>query len=266
MSVDFLSHIQDLTTAKPPLTSLKKLWEVFWRFIEFLLFFLNRLLIHVDAPLYDAEHVSPGSNTDYEGSNVDGNQQQTQEDSLRVSSYNVKEPKALWGWWQSKRGSSVNITYCSSKSPKRRSARLHYPESREKGGCDIYSVRLYTACTCRRCILPVMRVYNYGSLIWFPLCWKPTDLCDYLHGGAAEGLQVTGDASSSGAVGHLGTGNQLEYRPSHPWHWKPAEVPSFAFPFTKGNAGSRWFSQFSQSFCTMYCLLRTAENLTSSPA
>lgn len=61
--------------------------------------------------------------------------------------------------------------------------------------------------------------------------------------------------------------NQLGYCPSHPRPWKPQQrVPIFAFPFAKGNPGSQWFSWFYQSFCILWCLLRTAENLTNCPA
>lgn len=97
VSVDSLSHIQDLTMAKPPPTSLscEKSSDVS---LHFCFFLRLSLLICVDGPLYNARHVSPSSNTDYRGINVNGNQKHRlkgQPQSFQLKCQGAKGPVRL---------------------------------------------------------------------------------------------------------------------------------------------------------------------------
>lgn len=161
------------------MTSLKWLWEVIWCFLALLIFLRVTLLICVDAPLYNARHITTSSNVNCWGISASGKEQNRrghiEEHRLKVSNATSRSQRL---WWHSKCDSSVHSTYCSSENPKRHSALLHYPESREKRGCDIYSVHLCIVRTCRQCILLVIQIYNNGTLIYLPLhCLtrKPTE-------------------------------------------------------------------------------------------
>lgn len=147
----------------------------------------------------------PRNNASYWEISASGKQQnrrgQMQGGGLQISN------RSQWLWWQSEHSSSVHHTYHSSESPKRHSALLHYPKSRErKRGCDIYSVHL--------CI-GLHPAYNWDLQLWhFDLtppilewgmrgawslcllaCWWPRESVGSWRclSSAAVGLLVTGN-------------------------------------------------------------------------
>lgn len=129
-------------------------------------------------------------------------------------------------------GSSVNNTYCSSQSPKRRSALLHYPESREKGGCDIHSGRLYTACACRHLACNQGLSLRQFDLISSVPLEKKAIICRVVLRRVCRSLEMPA-VQDCGTLGHW-----------EPWHLicgteNQQKVPIFAFPFTKGSSGSQ---------------------------